>query len=79
MSEMNNMNQQMNYSRGIGTRNNVSVVGRMEYNGVVAEILEYNKLLGSQSPYHAERLWFMEQQNMKVKVLDQVLLLERMM
>ena len=67
MSEMNNMNQQMNYSRGIGTRNNVSVVGRMEYNGVVAEILEYNKLLGSQSPYHAERLWFMEQQNVKVR------------
>lgn len=61
------MNQQMNYSRGIGTRNNISVVGRVEYNGVVAEILEYNKLLGSQSPYHAETLWFMEQQNVKVR------------
>lgn len=69
MSEMNNMNQQMNYSnsRGIGTRNNISIVGRVEYNGVVAEILEYNKLLGSQSPYYAEKLWFMEQQNVKVR------------
>lgn len=68
---MSDMNQQSNLtnqnSRGIGTRNNVSVIQRIEYNGVTAEILEYQKLLGSQSPNAASKLWFMEQQNIKVR------------
>lgn len=55
------------YSRCIGTRNNISVLQRIEYNGVTAEILEYKKLLGSQSPSSASTLWFMEQQNIKVR------------
>lgn len=55
------------YSRGIGTRNNVSVIQKIEYNGITAEILEYQKLLGSQSPGAASTLWFMEQQNIKVR------------
>ena len=68
---MSDMNQQSNLtnqnSRGIGTRNNVSVIQRIEYNGVTAEILEYQKLLGSQSPNAASTLWFMEQQNIQVR------------
>ena len=70
MSDMNQQNNPMiqnNYSRGIGTRANVSVIQKMEYNGLQVEILEYQKLLGSQSPGVASTLWFMEQQNIKVR------------
>ena len=67
-----NMTQQgkvMNqgYSRGIGTRSNISVLQTMEYNGVKVEILEYQKLLGGRNTVDAQRMWFMEQQNMKVR------------
>ncbi len=67
MSEMNQQKYSANQSKGIGTRQNVTVLNRIEYNGVVAEILEYQKLLGSQKPTASSVLWFMEQQNIKVR------------
>ena len=54
-------------SRAIGTRSNVSVLQQMEYNGIRVEILEYQQLLGARSPGLARALWFMEQQNIKVR------------
>lgn len=57
----------INASKGIGTRSNIEVLQRINYNGVQLEILEYQKLLGCRSLHNVSTMWFMEQQNVKVR------------
>ena len=58
-----------NNSPVIGTRENIEVVERINYNGLTLEIIEYTKFLGSRRPSAASTLWFMEQQNIKPRQL----------
>lgn len=51
----------------IGTRENVQVVQSFENKGLRVEILEYQKLLGISDTATAQRVYFMEQQNIKVR------------
>ena len=54
-------------SKGIGTRSNINVLQRISYKGVTVEILEYQKLLGARDINKVGQMWFMEQQNIKVR------------
>lgn len=51
----------------IGTRENVQVVQSFENGGLKVEILEYQKMLGISDTSMAQRVYFMEQQNIKVR------------
>ncbi len=51
----------------IGTRENVQVVQSFENKGLRVEILEYQKLLGISDTSTAQRVFFMEQQNIRVR------------
>lgn len=51
----------------IGTRENVQVVQSYENGGLKVEILEYQKLLGITDTTAAQRVFFMEQQNIRVR------------
>lgn len=54
-------------SKAIGTRSNIEVLQNISYNGVRLEILEYQKLLGIRSLNTVVQMWYMEQQNVKVR------------
>ena len=58
---------QISTSKAIGTRNNIDVIQRISYGGVDIEILEYQKLLGCRNLNNVGLMWFMEQQNVKVR------------
>jgi len=51
----------------IGTRENIKVIDTSENMNMKVEVLEYQKLLGGMDSYSAQRLYFMEKQNMKVR------------
>lgn len=51
----------------IGTRENVKVVQSFENKGLRVEILEYQKLLGISDTSTAQRVFFMEHQNIRVR------------
>lgn len=51
----------------IGTRENVRIIQQFENNGLRVEILEYQKLLGISDTAMAQRVYFMEQQNIRVR------------
>lgn len=53
----------------IGSRKNVSVLNSFEYGGIKVEVLQYDKLSAPQTASQAERLWFMKEQNLKVRQL----------
>lgn len=56
----------MNYN-AIGTRQNVEVIDSSESQNFRVEVMQYNKLLGSSNAYTAQRLYYMEKQNIKVR------------
>lgn len=51
----------------IGTRENVKIIQQFESGGLRVEILEYQKLLGLTSTTMAQRVYFMEKQNIRVR------------
>lgn len=53
----------------VGTRKNVKVLHTYENNGIKVDVLEYEKLLSPQNSGMAQRLWFMEQENLRVRQL----------
>lgn len=53
----------------VGTRGNVISINRAEDKGIIVEVLEYQKLLAPKDAMQGERLWFMTQQNLKVRQL----------
>ena len=59
----------MNMSKAIGSRSNIEVIQSVSYNGVKVDVLEYQKLLGVQNLNTVSKMWFMEQQNVKVRQL----------
>lgn len=59
----------LNMSKAIGSRSNIEVIQSVSYNGVKVDVLEYQKLLGVQNLNMVSKMWFMEQQNVKVRQL----------
>lgn len=59
----------VNMSKAIGSRSNIEVIQSVSYNGVRVDVLEYQKLLGVQNLNTVSKMWFMEQQNVKVRQL----------
>lgn len=58
----------MNYNySAIGTRQNIEIIDSSENPNFRVEVMQYNKLLGSQNAYTAQALYFMEKQNIKVR------------
>ena len=53
----------------IGTRKNVKVISELIYNGIKVQVLEYEKLLAPQTPYMANQLYFMSEENLKIRQL----------
>lgn len=53
----------------VGTRKNVKVLNTYEHNGIKVDVLEYEKLLSPQNSGMAQRLWFMEQENLRIRQL----------
>ena len=51
----------------IGTRKNIRVIGSETFGGMKVDILQYDELRGMNNTSMAQKLWFMEQENMKVK------------
>lgn len=51
----------------IGGRENVKVINSETFNGMRVDVLEYQQLLGMNDILMAENLYFMQQQNMKVR------------
>lgn len=51
----------------VGTRKNIQITQQFENGGLRVEILEYQKLLGISNTATAQRVFFMEQQNIKVR------------
>lgn len=71
-SEMTQQSKVMNkegisFSKAIGTRSNIEVLQSISYNGVRLDILEYQKLLGIRDLNSVVDMWYMEQQNVKVR------------
>lgn len=71
-SEMTQQSKVMNkegisFSKAIGTRSNIEVLQSISYNGVRLDILEYQKLLGIRNLNSVVDMWYMEQQNVKVR------------
>lgn len=50
-----------------GTRENVKVIEEYESGGLRVEVLEYEKLLGISNASMAQQVYFMEQQNIRVR------------
>lgn len=57
---------QMNYN-AVGTRENIKIIDTSSNKNMKIDILEYQKLLGGTDPNSAERMYFMEKQNMRVR------------
>lgn len=53
----------------IGSRKNVNVIETFEHNGIKVDVLEYEKLLSPRSVGQAQSLWFMQQENLRVRQL----------
>lgn len=53
----------------IGTRENINILNTVSYKGVKVEILEYQKLLGTDKPGLAQTLYFMNEENIKARQL----------
>ena len=51
----------------IGTRENIKIIDQAENKGMKVEVLEYQKLMGGKNTYSAERMFYMEQQNIKAR------------
>lgn len=51
----------------IGTRENVKVIASDTFGGMTVEVLQYEELRGMNDIGMAQSLWFMKQENMKVK------------
>ena len=51
----------------VGTRENIKVIDQSVSQNMKVDVLEYQKLLGGSDMYASERMYFMEQQNMKVR------------
>jgi len=51
----------------VGTRENVKIIDQSVNKNMKVDILEYQKLLGSTDIYAAERMYFMDKQNIKVR------------
>ena len=51
----------------IGTRENVKVISSDTFGGMKVEILQYEDLRGIMNSGMAQSLWFMKQENMKIK------------
>ena len=51
----------------IGTRENIKVIGSETYGGMRVDVLQYEELRGMNDTNMAKDLWFMKQENMKVK------------
>ena len=51
----------------IGTRKNIRIIGSETFGGMKVDILQYDELRGMNNTSMAQKLWFMEQENMKVK------------
>lgn len=51
----------------VGTRENVKIIDQSVNKNMKVDILEYQKLLGSTDIYAAERMYYMNQQNIKVR------------
>ncbi len=51
----------------IGTRENIQVIEDYTSGGLRVEILQYDKLLGLNRPSMAQMVYFMEQQNIKIR------------
>lgn len=50
-----------------GTRENIKIIDTLEYGGLKVEVLEYQALKGIKDTDMASKLYFMTQQNMKVR------------
>lgn len=59
----------MVYNDPIGTRQNIKIIDTISFGGVTVEVMEYQKFLGMSDIRMAQSLFFMEQQNMKVRQL----------
>lgn len=57
------------YNNAIGTRQNMSILNTVYYNGVKVDILQYEKLLGTDKPSLASTLYFMNKENIKARQL----------
>jgi uncharacterized protein (AIM24 family) len=51
----------------VGTRENVKVINSFESGGMKVEVLEYQKLLGLTDTRVAQQMYFLQQQNIKVR------------
>lgn len=56
----------MNYN-AIGTRENIKIIDSSQNKNMKIDILEYQKLLGGHNTGMAQTMYYMEQQNMKVR------------
>lgn len=56
----------MNYN-AVGTRENIKVISSDTHKGMRVDILQYEELRGMNDTSMAQDLWFMKQENMKVK------------
>ena len=68
-------NQRGLYSQIIGTRENIKLITKESYPqyGLDVEIIEYQKLLGSQNVYGAQAMWFMNEQNIKCRQIGLII------
>ena len=51
----------------VGTRENIKIIDSYERGGLSIEIMEYERLMGSTDTNMAQRLYFMSEQNMKLR------------
>lgn len=51
----------------IGTRENVKIIDSSENKNMKIDILEYQRLMGSKNAYAAQRMYFMEKQNIRAR------------
>ncbi len=56
----------MNYN-AVGTRENIKIIDTSSNKNMKVDILEYQKLMGGTDTSSAERMYFMEKQNMRVR------------
>lgn len=53
----------------IGSRKNIRIIESFNNNGIKVDVLEYEKLLSPRSALQANMLWFMQQENVRVRQL----------
>lgn len=58
-----------NPKNAIGTRKNVEIIETFNDNGIKVDVLEYQKLLSPKNSNQAKSIWFMEQENLKIRQL----------